>query len=157
ELAELSERSRGMKAKWQSEKEQITRRNELKQRIDDLRIEAERATRTGDLSRAAQIQYGEIPEAEREMEAADGRRESLQAESRFLKEEVDAEDIAEVVSRWTGIPVSRMLETERERLRRLETLLGARVIGQEPALRVVSDAVRRSRAGLQDPDRPIGS
>jgi ATP-dependent Clp protease ATP-binding subunit ClpB len=157
ELAELRERSSGMKAKWQSEKEQITRRSDVKQRIDDLRGEAERATRTGDLSRAAEIQYGEIPEAQRTLEEADARLVELQAEGRFLKEEVDAEDVADVVSRWTGIPVSRMLETERERLTRLETLLGARVVGQEPALRAVSDAVRRSRAGLQDPDRPIGS
>jgi ATP-dependent Clp protease ATP-binding subunit ClpB len=157
ELAELRERSTAMKAQWQNEKEQITGRSELKQRIDDLRVEAERATRAGDLSRAAEIQYGEIPAAERALEEADARLRDLQAESRFLKEEVDADDVAEVVSRWTGIPVSRMLETERERLRRLETLLGARVVGQEPALRAVSDAVRRSRAGLQDPDRPIGS
>jgi ATP-dependent Clp protease ATP-binding subunit ClpB len=157
ELAELQEQTSGMKAKWQAEKEQIARLRELKQRIDDLRVEAERVTRTGDLSRAAEIQYGEIPGAQAELEAAESRLQELQAESRFLKEEVDAEDVADVVSRWTGIPVRRMLETERERLRRLETLLGARVIGQEPALRAVSDAVRRSRAGLQDPDRPIGS
>jgi ATP-dependent Clp protease ATP-binding subunit ClpB len=157
ELAELRERSGWMKAKWQSEKEQITRRGEVKQRIDDLRVEAERATRTGDLSRAAEIQYGEVPEMERALQEADARLAELQEGGRFLKEEVDAEDVADVVSRWTGIPVSRMLETERERLMRLETLLGARVIGQEPALRAVSDAVRRSRAGLQDPNRPIGS
>jgi ATP-dependent Clp protease ATP-binding subunit ClpB len=157
ELAELGERSSAMKAKWQGEKEQITRRSDIKQRIDDLRVEAERVTRTGDLSRAAEIQYGEIPEAERSLEEADARLTELQADSRFLKEEVDAEDVADVVSRWTGIPVTRMLETERERLMKLETLLGARVVGQAPALSAVSDAVRRSRAGLQDPDRPIGS
>jgi ATP-dependent Clp protease ATP-binding subunit ClpB len=157
ELAELREQSGGMKAKWQSEKERISERSRLKQRIDDLRVEAERATRTGDLSRAAEIQYGEIPETERALAEAESRLAELQADTRFLKEEVDAEDVADVVSRWTGIPVTRMLETERERLLRLETLLGARVIGQEPALRAVSDAVRRSRAGLQDPDRPIGS
>jgi ATP-dependent Clp protease ATP-binding subunit ClpB len=157
ELAELRERAGSMKAKWRAEKDQITQRGELKQRLDDLRTAAERATRSGDLSRAAEIQYGEIPAAERELEEADRRLSEVQAGSRFLKEEVDAEDVADVVSRWTGIPVSRMLETERDRLRRLETLLGARVIGQDPALRVVSDAVRRSRAGLQDPNRPIGS
>jgi ATP-dependent Clp protease ATP-binding subunit ClpB len=157
ELAELRERAGAMKAKWQTEKDQISRRSELKQRIDDLRVEAERATRTGDLSRAAEIQYGEIPEAQKALEEAEDRISGLQGESRFLKEEVDAEDIADVVSRWTGIPVSRMLETERDRLVRLETLLGARVIGQDPALAAVSDAVRRSRAGLQDPHRPIGS
>jgi ATP-dependent Clp protease ATP-binding subunit ClpB len=157
ELAELGERVGSMKVKWKTEKDQITRRSELRQRLDDLRVEAERATRTGDLSRAAEIQYGELPATERELEEADHRLSELQAESRFLKEEVDDEDVADVVSRWTGIPVTRMLETERHRLRRLETLLGARVIGQEPALRAVSDAVRRSRAGLQDPNRPIGS
>ncbi len=157
ELAELRERSDSMKARWQREKEQIATLRELKQRIDDLRVEAERATRTGDLSRAAEIQYGEVPATQRALEEAEARLQEMQAESRFLKEEVDAEDVADVVSRWTGIPVSRMLETERERLLRLEELLGARVIGQEPALSAVSDAVRRSRAGLQDPNRPIGS
>jgi ATP-dependent Clp protease ATP-binding subunit ClpB len=157
ELAELRERSSGMKARWQSEKDLITQRTQLRQRLDDLRVEAERATRTGDLSRAAEIQYGELPETQRALEALETRLAELQEDSRFLKEEVDAEDVADVVSRWTGIPVTRMLETERERLRRLETLLGARVIGQAPALRAVSDAVRRSRAGLQDPNRPIGS
>jgi ATP-dependent Clp protease ATP-binding subunit ClpB len=157
ELAELRERAGAMKAKWHTEKDQISRRSEVKQRIDDLRVEAERATRTGDLSRAAEIQYGEIPEAQKALAEAEERISGLQGESRFLKEEVDAEDIADVVSRWTGIPVNRMLETERDRLVRLETLLGARVIGQGPALAAVSDAVRRSRAGLQDPNRPIGS
>jgi ATP-dependent Clp protease ATP-binding subunit ClpB len=157
DLAELRERSGAMKAKWQGEKEQIGRLRELKEKIDDLRVEAERATRTGDLSRAAEIQYGEVPETQRALHEAEARLQGMQAESRFLKEEVDAEDVADVVSRWTGIPVSRMLETERDRLLRLETLLGARVIGQEPALAAVSDAVRRSRAGLQDPNRPIGS
>jgi ATP-dependent Clp protease ATP-binding subunit ClpB len=157
ELAGLRERVGGMKAQWQSEKDQIARRSALKQRLDDLRVEAERATRTGDLSRAAEIQYGEVPAAERELQEAEAGMAEVRADRQFLKEEVDAEDVADVVSRWTGIPVSRMLETERDRLRRLEMLLGARVVGQEPALRAVSDAVRRSRAGLQDPNRPIGS
>ncbi|MDX1673448.1 MAG: AAA family ATPase, partial [Longimicrobiales bacterium] len=157
ELAELREQAGAMKARWQSEKEQIARIRELKERIDQLKVEAERATRTGDLSRAAEIQYGEIPETEQALEHAEDRLDELQAESQFLKEEVDDEDIATVVSSWTGIPVSRMMETEKERLRKLERLLGERVIGQDPALHAVSDAVRRSRAGLQDPDRPIGS
>ncbi len=157
ELAGLREEASGMKAQWQSEKERIARIRDLKERIDELKVEVERATRTGDLSRAAEIQYGEIPQTQRELTEAEARLEELQSETQFLKEEVDAEDIAEVVSRWTGIPVSRMLETERQRLRQLETLLGARVVGQAPALRAVSDAVRRSRAGLQDPARPIGS
>ncbi|HUG41552.1 MAG TPA: ATP-dependent chaperone ClpB [Longimicrobiales bacterium] len=157
ELAELKERASGMKAKWQSEKDQIQRIRELKQRIDDLRVEAERVTRTADLSRAAEIQYGEIPAAQQELGEAEARLHQLQEGGPFLKEEVDAEDVAEVVSRWTGIPVSRMLETERERLRHLETLLAARVVGQREAVEAVANAVRRSRAGLQDPNRPIGS
>jgi ATP-dependent Clp protease ATP-binding subunit ClpB len=157
ELAELRERAGAMKARWQAEKDQITHIRTLKGRIDELRIEAERATRTGDLARAAEIQYGEIPQRERELEEAAARLDETQRESRFLKEEVDAEDIAEVVSRWTGIPVSRILESERERLTKLEAVLGTRVVGQEEAVSAVANAVRRSRAGLQDPDRPIGS
>jgi ATP-dependent Clp protease ATP-binding subunit ClpB len=157
ELAELRERAGGMKARWQAEKDQITHIRTLKGRIDELRIEAERATRTGDLARAAEIQYGEIPQREQELEQAAVRLDEAQRESRFLKEEVDAEDIAEVVSRWTGIPVSRMMESERERLTTLEAVLGTRVVGQEEAVAAVANAVRRSRAGLQDPDRPIGS
>jgi len=157
ELAELRERAGAMKARWQAEKDQITHMRTLKGRIDELRIEAERATRTGDLARAAEIQYGEIPQRERELEDAAARLDETQRETRFLKEEVDAEDIAEVVSRWTGIPVSRMLESERERLTKLEDVLGTRVVGQDEAVAAVANAVRRSRAGLQDPDRPIGS
>jgi ATP-dependent Clp protease ATP-binding subunit ClpB len=157
ELAELRERVNGMKAAWQSEKEQIARIRALKEKIDQQRVEVERVTRTGDLARAAELQYGELPRLERELTAAEQRLRELQAKGRFLKEEVGAEDIAEVVSRWTGIPVSRMMETERERLAHLEDVLGSRVVGQEEAVRAVADAVRRSRAGLQDPNRPIGS
>jgi ATP-dependent Clp protease ATP-binding subunit ClpB len=157
ELAELRERASAMKARWQAEKDQIVHIRTLKGRIDELRVEAERATRTGDLARAAEIQYGEIPQRERELEEAAARLDEAQREARFLKEEVEAEDIAEVVSRWTGIPVNRMLESERERLTRLEDVLGTRVVGQDEAVAAVANAVRRSRAGLQDPDRPIGS
>jgi ATP-dependent Clp protease ATP-binding subunit ClpB len=157
ELAELRERSSAMKLRWQAEKVAIGRIREIKERIDGLKVEAERATRTGDLARVAEIQYGEVPAQERELVEAEERLTALQAESRFLKEEVDAEDVAEVVSKWTGIPVARMLEAERERLARLEELLGARVIGQDEAVEAVAHAVRRSRAGLQDPGRPIGS
>ncbi len=157
ELSELRERSQGMKARWQAEKEQIQTIRTLKQRLDDLKIEAERATRTGDLTRAAEIQYGEVPQTEREIEAAQARLAEIQKDGKFLREEVEAEDIAEVVSRWTGIPVSRMLETERARLAHLEELLAARVVGQQDAVEAVANAVRRSRAGLQDPNRPIGS
>jgi ATP-dependent Clp protease ATP-binding subunit ClpB len=157
ELADLRERANSMKAKWQAEKDQIQRLREVKERIDQLKVEAERAQRTADLTRAAELQYGEIPKAERELAEAEGRLAELQKETKFLKEEVDAEDIAEVVSKWTGIPVTRMLESERERLTHLEEVLASRVVGQDEAVRVVADAVRRSRAGLQDPNRPIGS
>jgi ATP-dependent Clp protease ATP-binding subunit ClpB len=157
ELAELRERSSGMKAEWQAEKEAIRTIQELKERIDELRSEAERATRTGDLQRAAEVQYGEIPRAQEQAAAAEERLAALQAEGKFLREEVEADDIAEVVGEWTGIPVSRLLESERQRLRQLEELLGERVVGQEEAILAVANAVRRARAGLQDPARPVGS
>ncbi|HSM06783.1 MAG TPA: ATP-dependent chaperone ClpB [Longimicrobiales bacterium] len=157
ELGQLRERSSGMKARWQSEKEAIQRLQGLKEKVDELRVEAERATRTGDLGRAAEIQYSEIPGTEQAIEVADARLQELQAGGSFLKEEVDADDIAAVVGEWTGIPVSRLLESERARLSHLEDLLGERVIGQREAVEAVSNAVRRARAGLQDPDRPVGS
>ena len=157
EVAQLRERANAMKAKWQAEKDQITRIRDLKAKIDELKVEAERAQRQADLTRAAEIQYGEIPRLERDLTDAEKRLEELQRETKFLKEEVDQEDIAEVVSKWTGIPVSRMLESERQRLARLEDELARRVIGQRPAVTAVANAVRRSRAGLQDPNRPIGS
>ncbi|HUE77389.1 MAG TPA: AAA family ATPase, partial [Longimicrobiales bacterium] len=157
ELAQLREKAGGLKAMWQAEKDQIGRIREPKQKIDDLRVEVERATRTGDLARAAEIQYGEIPRLEQEVAQAEQRLAELQSYGKFLKEEVDAEDVADVVSRWTGIPVTRMLESEKQRLTHLDELLSKRVIGQAPAVKAVADAVRRSRAGLQDPNRPIGS
>ncbi len=157
ELAELQEQSSGMKAKWQAEKDQILRIQELKERIDELRSEAERATRTGDLQRAAELQYGEIPRTEREAQEAEAQLAELQEEKKFLREEVDADDIGVVVSEWTGIPVSRLMASERERLTQLESLLEERVVGQEEAVAGVSNAVRRARAGLQDPNRPVGS
>jgi ATP-dependent Clp protease ATP-binding subunit ClpB len=157
ELAGLREKAGAMKATWQAEKDQIARIRELKQRIDELKVEVERATRTADLARAAEIQYGEVPKTERELADAEARLVELQSRGKFLKEVVDAEDIATVVSRWTGIPVTRMLESEKARLTHLEQELGSRVVGQEPAVTAVSNAVRRSRAGLQDPNRPIGS
>jgi ATP-dependent Clp protease ATP-binding subunit ClpB len=125
--------------------------------VEELRVEADRATRTGELNRAAEINYGEIPTAEAEIEALAERLAELQKDKRFLKEEVDADDIAGVVAEWTGIPVTRLMESERQRLVQLEQHLGARVIGQVEAVAAVSNAVRRARAGLQDPDRPIGS
>jgi ATP-dependent Clp protease ATP-binding subunit ClpB len=156
DLAELKEKAAGMKAQWQREKEALGGVAKLKQQIDQLRVEADQATRRGDLGTAAELTYGRIPALEAELakavagEGADGR-------PRFLKQEVTAEDIAEIVARWTGIPVSRMLESERERLAHLEDHLQERVVGQREALVAVADAVRRSRAGLQDPNRPIGS
>jgi len=157
ELAQLREKSNAMKASWQAEKDQIARIRELKAKIDQLKVEAERATRTADLARAAEIQYGEIPKTEREVVEAEERLAELQSRGKFLKEVVDAEDIAAVVSRWTGIPVSRMLESEKQRLTHLEDELASRVVGQRDAVTAVANAVRRSRAGLQDPNRPIGS
>src|SRR5437016_5485557 len=136
---------------------QIERQAQIKAQIDALRSEAEQATRRGDLQRAAELQYGRIPELERRLVADQQKLQDTQAKVKYLKEEVDAEDIAEIVSRWTGIPVSKMLESEKERLLKLEDELGRRVIGQREALAAVSNAVRRARAGLQDPNRPTGS
>lgn len=157
ELSELRENSSGMKARWQAEKEAIQRLQGLKEKVDELRGEAERATRTGDLERAAEIQYSEIPGTEQAIKVAEARIAELQSEGKFLKEEVDADDIATVVGEWTGIPVSRLLESERQRLTHLEEHLGERVVGQPEALEAVANAVRRARAGLQDPNRPVGS
>jgi ATP-dependent Clp protease ATP-binding subunit ClpB len=157
ELAELREKSQGMKARWQAEKDVILQIQTLRTRVEELRVEADRATRTGELARAAEIDYGEIPTAEAETEALTERLALLQKDKRFLKEEVEADDIAGVVAEWTGIPVMRLMESERQRLVQLEKHLGARVIGQQQAVVAVSNAVRRARAGLQDPDRPIGS
>jgi len=157
ELSELREKSAGMKARWQNEKEAIDRLQSLKEQVDDLRVQADRATRTGELERAAEIQYSEIPATEQAIELAEQKLHELQAEGSYLKEEVGADDIAAVVGEWTGIPVSRLLASERQRLTELESVLGERVIGQPEAVAAVSNAVRRARAGLQDPDRPVGS
>ncbi|HEY9450846.1 MAG TPA: ATP-dependent chaperone ClpB [Gemmatimonadaceae bacterium] len=158
ELAELRERSSGMKAQWQLEKETLTRVAAVTQQIEQARVEAEQAQRSGDLQRAAEITYGRIPELERQRREAEAAMASRALSgTQFLKEEVDADDIAEIVARWTGIPVSRMMESERERLTHLDDVLASRVIGQEQAVTAVANAVRRSRAGLQDPNRPIGS
>ncbi|MEO5816057.1 MAG: ATP-dependent chaperone ClpB [Gemmatimonadaceae bacterium] len=157
ELAELKEKSGAMKAQWQQEKNTLEAVGRIKQQIEQARLEAEQASRAGDLAKAAEISYGTIPELERQMKEAEGKLASAGGRARFLKEEVTAEDIAEVVARWTGIPVTRMLEGERERLTKLDKELAKRVIGQQEAVEAVADAVRRSRAGLQDPNRPIGS
>jgi ATP-dependent Clp protease ATP-binding subunit ClpB len=157
ELAELRERSNAMKAQWQLEKETITGLQARKAELEQLRGEADQATRRGDLQKAAEISYGRLPALEREIAETERRLHEVQAKGKYLKEEVDAEDIAEIVAKWTGIPVTRMLESERERLTRLEAELGRRVVGQPEALAAVSNAVRRARAGLQDPNRPTGS
>ncbi|MGZ8413909.1 MAG: AAA family ATPase, partial [Gemmatirosa sp.] len=157
ELAELRERSQAMKAQWQREKETLGAVGNIKQQIEQARVEAEQATRQGDLQRAAEITYGRIPELQRQMEEAEQRLASHSGRPQFLKEEVTADDIAEVVAKWTGIPVTRMMESERERLTKLDQELAKRVIGQPEAVEAVANAVRRSRAGLQDPNRPIGS
>jgi ATP-dependent Clp protease ATP-binding subunit ClpB len=155
ELAELRERSSAMKAEWQAEKDAIHEVAAVNQRLEEARRELERASRDGNLERAAQLRHGEIPELERRLEAAEAA-EDEPRETRFLKEEVDAEDVAEVVARWTRIPVSRLLEGEVEKLVHMEERLHQRVIGQDEAVQSVSNALRRSRAGLADPDRPIG-
>jgi ATP-dependent Clp protease ATP-binding subunit ClpB len=157
ELAELKERSSAMKAQWQQEKNTLGAVARIKQQIDQARIEAEQAARAGDLAKAAEISYGRIPALETSMKEAEGKLASVDGRPQFLKEEVTAEDIAEVVAKWTGIPVTRMMEGERERLTKLDKELARRVVGQQEAVEAVANAVRRSRAGLQDPNRPIGS
>jgi ATP-dependent Clp protease ATP-binding subunit ClpB len=158
ELAELKERASGMKAQWQGEKETLGKVGEIKQQLEAARMEADRAQRTGDLGKAAEITYGKVPQLEQQLRDAEAALKNKPGgRPQFLREEVDADDVAEIVARWTGIPVSRMMESERERLTKLEDVLGSRVIGQPEAVRAVADAVRRSRAGLQDPNRPIGS
>jgi ATP-dependent Clp protease ATP-binding subunit ClpB len=157
ELDEIDEQLRELRSHWESEKAAIARIRDRKQAIEQAREEAERAERDGDLQRAAELRYGTIPTAERELEQANAALAELQADTRMLREEVDADDVAEVVSRWTGIPVSRLVEGERDKLLRLEDTLHQRVIGQDEAVKAVADAVRRSRAGLGDPDRPLGT
>jgi ATP-dependent Clp protease ATP-binding subunit ClpB len=157
ELADLRERSAGMKAHWQQEKEHIGRIRRLKSEIEQARTEGERASRDGDLQRASEIQYGRIPTLQKELEEANAALNELQAERKMLKEEVDEEDVAEVVSKWTGIPVARLMEGEVQKLVHMEEGLHDRVVGQEEAVTAVSNAIRRARAGLSDPNRPIGS
>ncbi len=157
EMAGLSEELSGLKAVWQSEKEVIGGVQQLKADLDEARMDENRAEREGDLQRAAEIRYGRIPELEQSLAEADLRLEELQKGSAMLKEEVTDEEIAEVVAAWTGIPVSKLLEGEMDKLATLEELLHERVIGQDEAVASVSSAIRRSRAGLSDPDKPIGS
>ncbi len=157
ELSDLREQSDGMKAHWQREKEAIQKLRGLKERIEQVRQEIDQVTRKGDLGKAAELRYGTLPGLERELQAENEKLAQLQSKQRMLKEEVEAEDVAEVVAKWTGIPVSRLLEGEVEKLLRVEDRLRKRVVGQDEALLLVGNAVRRARAGLGDPRRPIGS
>jgi len=156
-IADLREKSSGMKAKWQSEKEAIERMRTAKAELEQLKLQLDQVRNAGDLARASEIQYGQIPELERRFAAEQEKLAELQTNGVMLKEEVDEEDVAEVVAKWTGIPVSKMLEGEMQKLVSMEDRLSKRVIGQAEALKAVADAVRRARAGLQDPNRPVGS
>jgi ATP-dependent Clp protease ATP-binding subunit ClpB len=157
ELGDLREQQTAMTAHWQAEKDAIAAIRDLKGELEAARQEAERHEREGDLGGAAEIRYGRVPDLERRIQAATDKLDQLQSEQKMLKEEVDAEDIADVVSRATGVPVSRLMEGEVRKLVELEDLLHKRVIGQDEAVTAVANAIRRSRAGLSDPDRPIGS
>ncbi len=157
ELADLGEQLDALTAHWTLEKERIDAIRAVKQEIEEMRAEAERVERDGDLQRAAELRYGTLPELERALATGQAELEALQANGKMLKEEVDEEDVADVVSRWTGIPVSRLMEGEMEKLVRLEDHLHERVVGQDEAVAAVANAIRRSRAGLSDPHRPIGS
>ncbi len=157
ELSELRERSTGMKAHWQAEKEAIGEIRSLKEESENIRSEADRFERDGDLAKSAELRYGSLPEVNSKIETATRKLGDLQRDTKMLKEEVDEEDIAEVISKWTGIPVVKLMEGEISKLVRMEDELHKRVVGQQDAIGAVADAIRRSRAGLSDPNRPIGS
>ena len=157
EIAQLNEQRNAVKARWQSEKEVVEKIQEVKEKIENLKLEADQAERAGDYGKVAEIRYGKIREAEESLAKLMEQLNAMHHKGAMMKEEVDSEDIAEVVSRWTGIPVNRMLQSEREKLLHLEEELHKRVVGQEDAIEAVADAVRRSRAGLQDMRKPIGS
>jgi ATP-dependent Clp protease ATP-binding subunit ClpB len=156
-IADLRERSAGMKAKWQSEKEIIERIRKAKEEIEQVKIQAEQYERAGDYGKVAELRYGRLVGLQQQLEADQQRLEAAQSEGVYLKEEVDEEDVALVVAKWTGVPVSKMLEGEMQKLVSMEERLSRRVIGQQDALEAVANAVRRARAGLQDPNRPVGS
>ncbi len=157
QLADFKEKSGSMKVHWQQEKDIIARIRSLKEEIEKTRIDTEQAERDGDLAKAAELKYGKMLELSKKLEEENAKLEGLQKEKKMLKEEVDDEDIAETVSKWTGIPVTRLMEAEIEKLVHMEERLRERVIGQSEAITVISNAIRRARAGLQDPNRPIGS
>jgi ATP-dependent Clp protease ATP-binding subunit ClpB len=156
-LADLKEKSATLKVRWQKEKEVISKIQAIKENIEKAKIDAAQAERIGDLARAAELTYGTLLNLQKELEAENQKLADIQAAGAMLKEEVDAEDVAEVVAKWSGIPVSRLLEGEKQKLLHMEERLAARVVGQEEAVRAVSNAVRRARSGLQDPNRPLGS
>ena len=156
-IADLKEKQTALQTRWQTEKQAISELSTIKEKIESTQLEIEQAERQSDLEKAARLRYGELPELEKQRAEAEAKLQELQKNGAMLKEEVDAEEIASVVSRWTGIPVSKLMEGEMEKLVHLEDYLHQRVIGQDEAVRVVSNAVRRARAGLQDPNRPIGS
>ncbi len=157
ELAEKNTQLHSLRARWEAEKASVGRLHKLRQQIEEAKLAIERAERAYDLNRVAELRYGELPRLERELHQEEERLSKSQGESRLLKEEVDEDDIAGVVSRWTGIPVSRLMEGEMEKLLRLEELIHERVVGQDEAVRAVADAVLRARSGIKDPNRPIGS
>jgi ATP-dependent Clp protease ATP-binding subunit ClpB len=157
EIRNLRETSDGLKGHWKNEKESIQRIRSLKEKIEATKVEEQQAQRKGDLNRAAELRYGTLTQLQKDLEDANQKLAELQKDQKMLKEEVDAEDVAEVVAKWTGIPVSKMLEGELQKLLKMEDRLKARVVGQESAIHAVSNAVRRARAGLQDENRPIGS
>ncbi len=157
EIADLREQADAMKHRWENEKQTIASARDLKERREELNAELERAQRQGNLERAAEIRYGELVQLEKDLEARQTSLDELHAQGALLAEEVTSDEIAEIVSKWTGVPVSKMMEGEQEKLLRMEDELRQRVVGQDEALTVVSNAVRRARAGLQDPNRPIGS
>jgi len=157
ELANLTESKNELVGQWTSEKEVITGIRKLKEEIERLRLEEQKAEREGNLSRVAEIRYGKITEIEKSLKDRNAQLQEIQKHRKLLKEEVTEQEIAAVVSRWTGIPVSRMLEGEKEKLVKMESILEERVVGQNAAISAISDAVRRSRSGLQDPNRPMGT
>ena len=157
EIENLKEEAKGIEAKWHKEKDLVDELRADKEKLDQLRVEAERYERQGDLQRVAEIRYGKIPELEKKLKEAEGKLKKKPGEAALLKQEVTEEDVAAVVSRWTGIPVSKMLETETQKLAKMENILEQRVIGQKNAIQSVSNAVRRARAGISNPDKPIGS
>lgn len=157
ELAALKEKDDQLKARWQNEKEIIQRIREVKAKIDQVKLEEEQAERSGDLERVARIRYGTLVELQSELDAQNERLQAMQRDQKMLKEEVEEEDVAEVVAKWSGVPVSRMLEGETEKLIHMEERLKQRVVGQDEAISLISNAIRRARAGLSDPNRPIGS